>query len=251
MRIAILEDDPSQAELLSHWLELGGHRPHPFDRGARLLQALERETFDVLLLDWNVPDISGIDVLMRVRRRLQSTIPVLFSTARSREEDVVRALREGADDYVTKPVRRMELLARLESLARRSQNVEPQADVFELDVFRVDCQGRTIFRNDIPLQLSTKDFELAVLFLRSVGRLLSRTHILETAWGSDHAISSRTLDTHVFRVRKKLCLVPEHGWRLAAVYGHGYRLEQPGSIGSRTCGAKHTSEGASVSVSSS
>jgi DNA-binding response OmpR family regulator len=157
MRIAILEDDPSQAELLSHWLKLGSHRPQHFDRGANLLEALEHETFDVLLLDWNVPDISGIDVLMRVRRHLQSTIPVLFITARSREEDVVRALREGADDYVTKPLRRLELLARLESLARRSQNVEPQADMLEVDVFRVDRQGRTIFRNDTPLQLSTKD----------------------------------------------------------------------------------------------
>lgn len=226
MRIAILEDDPSQAELLTYWLKLGGHTPHPFDRGTRLLEALERQTFDVLLLDWNVPDISGIDVLTRVRQRLRSGVPVLFSTSRNREEDVVRALREGADDFVTKPVRRMELLARLESLARRSQYAEPMSDSFEVGIFRVDCQTRSITRDNVVLQLSAKDFELSVLFLRSVGRLLSRSHILEVVWSSDRAINSRTLDTHVCRVRKKMGLIPEHGWELLAVYGHGYRLEQ-------------------------
>jgi CheY-like chemotaxis protein len=112
MRIAILEDDVSQTELLSHWLQLAGHNPHAFEQGANLLRALERESFDALVLDWNVPDLSGVDVLKRVRQRLHSSVPVLFVTARNREDDVVTALREGADDYMVKPVRRLELLAR-------------------------------------------------------------------------------------------------------------------------------------------
>jgi two-component system response regulator RegX3 len=226
MRIAFLEDDPSQTELFSHWFELAGHHPHPFDRGARLLRALEQETFDVLLLDWNVPEMSGIDVLRHLRQRLQSAVPVLFSTARSREEDVVRALREGADGYVTKPVRRLELLARLESLAQRRRDGQPQTGVIELDAFRVDLGMRTILRNNTPLRLTAKDFDLSALFLRNVGRLLSRGHIRETVWNANHPMSSRTLDTHVSRVRNKLGLVREHGWRLVAVYGYGYRLER-------------------------
>ena len=226
MRIAILEDDPSQTELLSHWFKCAGHHPHSFDQGARLLRALEHESFDVLLLDWNVPEMSGLDVLRHLRQRLQSAVPVMFSTARAREEDVVRALREGADGYVTKPVRRQELLARLESLALRRRDPQPRTGVIELDVFRVDLETRTILRSSMPLQLTAKDFELATLFLRNVGRLLSRGHLRETVWASNHPVSSRTLDTHVSRVRSKLRLVPEHGWRLVAVYGYGYRLDR-------------------------
>jgi two-component system response regulator RegX3 len=226
MRIAILEDDPSQTELLSHWFKCAGHHPHPFDQGARLLRALEHETFDVLLLDWNVPEMSGIDVLRHLRQRLQSAVPVMFSTARGREEDVVRALREGADGYVTKPVRRQELLARVESLAQRRRDAPPQTGVIELDVFRVDLETRTVQRNNTLLQLTAKDFDLSVLFLRNIGRLLSRGHLRETVWASSHPVSSRTLDTHVSRVRNKLRLVPQHGWRLVAVYGYGYRLDR-------------------------
>ncbi|HXX13076.1 MAG TPA: response regulator transcription factor [Burkholderiales bacterium] len=226
MRIAFLEDDPSQTELFSHWFVLAGHHPHPFDRGAPLLRALEQESFDVLLLDWNVPEMSGIDVLRHVRQRLNSAVPVLFSTARSREEDVVKALREGADGYVTKPVRRLELLARLESLAQRRREWQQRTGVLELEEFRVDLETRTIVRNNIPLRLTAKDFDLSALFLRNIGRLLSRGHIRETVWSANQPVSSRTIDTHVSRVRNKLGLTREQGWRLVAVYGYGYRLER-------------------------
>jgi two-component system response regulator RegX3 len=220
MRIAILEDDISQTELLSHWLQLAGHHPHAFEQGANLLRALERESFDALLLDWN-----GVEVLKRVRQRLHSSVPVLFVTGRNREDDVVMALREGADDYMIKPVRRLELLARLEALSRRGRHGQEQAEVLEVDVFRVDCQTRTVLRNGRQVDLTAKDFDLSVLFLRNIGRLLSRGHIRETVWGPNAVVTSRTLDTHVSRIRNKLGLTPEHGWRLAAVYRYGYRLE--------------------------
>jgi DNA-binding response OmpR family regulator len=226
MRVAILEDDVSQTELLSHWLQLAGHHPHAFEQGAALLRALERESYDALLLDWNVPDLNGVEVLKRVRSRMSSTVPVLFVTARNREDDVVLALREGADDYMIKPVRRLELLARLEALARRGRHGHQQSEVIEIDVFRVDCQTRTVLRNGKPVDLTAKDFDLSVLFLRNLGRLLSRGHIRETVWGPNAVVTSRTLDTHVSRIRNKLGLTPDYGWRLAAVYRYGYRLEQ-------------------------
>src|SRR5512145_229254 len=225
MRVAILEDDISQTELLSYWLKLAGHNAYAFDHGADLLKELQRETFDALLLDWNVPDLSGVEVLKRVRQRLHSSVPVLFVTGRNREDDVVMALREGADDYMIKPVRRLELLARLEALSRRGRHGPEQAEVIELDVFKVDCQTRTVLRNGKQVDLTAKDFDLSVLFLRNVGRLLSRGHIRETVWGPNAVVTSRTLDTHVSRIRNKLGLTPEFGWRLAAVYRYGYRLE--------------------------
>jgi len=123
-------------------------------------------------------------------------------------------------------VRRLELLARLEALSRRGRHASDQAEVLEVDVFRVDCQTRTVQRNGQGVDLTAKDFDLSVLFLRNIGRLLSRGHIRETVWGPNAVVTSRTLDTHVSRIRNKLGLTPDHGWRLAAVYRYGYRLEQ-------------------------
>ena len=222
MRVAVLEDDIAQLELLSHWLKLAGHSAHGYQLGGVLLRELVRESFDVLVLDWNLPDISGVEVLGRVRQ--QSTVPVVFCTARGDEVDVVTALRAGADDYLVKPARRMELIARLGVVKRRTHRVESQA--FEVGAFSVDCQARTIRQHGVPLELTTKDFDLSVLFLQNVGRLLSRQVMRDAVWGSQFNMLSRTIDTHVSRVRTALGLTPEHGWRLAAVYGHGYRLEQ-------------------------
>jgi DNA-binding response OmpR family regulator len=226
MRLAILEDDVSQLELIRRWLQMAGHHVHAFEQGTALLRALEQETFDALLLDWNVPDISGIEVLKRLRQELGSRTPVLFSSARIEEADVVLALRQGADGYLMKPLRRLELLARLEAATRRNLPEGGETPDFQVGVFRVDASARRLFRNAEPLALTPKDFDLAVLFLRNVGRLLSRGHLWESVWNARGVLSSRTLDTHVSRLRSRLSLTPEHGWRLTAVYGYGYRLEQ-------------------------
>jgi DNA-binding response OmpR family regulator len=223
MRIAILEDDPSQRELLIHWLRAAGHYIRAFKQGAELLDALKRESFDALLLDWKLPEVSGIEVL---RERMYSTIPVIFCTTRDQEEDVVRALRSGADDYLVRPVRRMELLARLEAVTRRGRGVQPESQVFEVGVFRVDYETRSIMRHNKPVELTAKDFDLAALLLRNVGQFLSRRYLREAVGTRDVVLSSRALDTHLSRVRSKLKLKPEYGWSLRAVYGYGYRLEQ-------------------------
>ncbi len=226
MRIAVLEDDISQMELIGRWLQMAGHRSHTFERGEELLRALEKETFDALLLDWNIPDITGLQVLQRIRQKAGSRIPVLFITARGDEADVVLALRQGADGYLVKPLRRLELLARVEAVTRRNVAESSQGQDLQVGAYRVDAEARRLLRNNQPLELTAKDFDLAVFFLRNVGRLLSRGHLRESVWNATAAVSSRTLDTHVSRIRNKLLLVPEHGWRLIAVYGYGYRLEQ-------------------------
>ncbi len=226
MRIAMLEDDPSQRELLAHWLRTAGHHIRAFERGSDLVCALAQERFDVLLLDWNLPEVSGIDVLRELRERLHSTIWVIFYTARDQEEDVVRAFRAGADDYLVKPARRMELLARLEAVTGRRRRVQLESRVFEVDVFRVDYQTRTITRDNKPVELTGKDFDLAALVLRNVGQLLSRGFLRQAIGTRNVVLSSRALDTHVSRVRNKLKLTPECGWRLRAVYRYGYRLER-------------------------
>jgi DNA-binding response OmpR family regulator len=224
MRIALLEDDISHTELLTHWLRTAGHHIRAFEQGADLLRALGQESFDAVLLDWNLPEMSGIDVLREIRQRLHATVPVIFYTAHDQEEDVVKALRAGADDYLVKPAGRLELLARLDSVTRRGRRVESQG--FEVGVFRVDRQTRSITRDNEPVELTAKDFDLAALLLRNDGQLLSRRYLRQAIGTSDVVLSSRALDTHVSRVRNKLKLKPEYGWRLAAVHGDGYRLEQ-------------------------
>lgn len=226
MRVALLEDDPSDAELLHHWLVSAGLVCSRHERGHTLLSALRRESFDALILDWNPPEINGVDILRHVRGRLQSSVPVLFVSGRNSEADIVTALQQGADDYMVKPLRRKELLARLEAIARRGNPKPRQFDVIDIGDVRVDSQTRTAWRDGRQVDLTDKDCTLLVLFLLNVGRLFSRGEIREAVWGTGAALSSRTLDTHVCRIRDKLGLTPPNGWRLAAVYGYGYRLQQ-------------------------
>jgi two-component system response regulator RegX3 len=225
MRIAVLEDDRSQAFVLRHCLTVAGHNTTSFERGTSLLEAVKVQKFDALLLDWNVPDMSGVEVLSRVRTELELNIPAVVVTARNTEEDIVHALKQGADDYICKPIRPKELLARLESVTKREERADNN-DVLQLGRLLVDVPGRQALINNAPVPLSLKDFDLAVFFLRNIGRVLSRRKIVDAVWGPSFDVTSRTLDTHVSRVRTKLWLTQDHGWHLGAVYGHGYRLER-------------------------
>jgi two-component system response regulator RegX3 len=227
MRIAVLEDDVSQRELVSQWLQLAGHQCHAFEQGAALLRRLQGETFDVLVLDWNVADMNGIEVLRKLRHQLRSSVPVLFVSSRCREEDVATALREGADDYMTKPVSRPELLARAEAVVRRGRHaLKQQAGLLEIDPFKIHFQTHSIWRNDTRIDCTAKDFGVAALLLSTIGRLLSRGHIRDEVWGQNVEVNSWTLYTHVSRVRTKLALRPAKGWKITAVYRYGYRLDR-------------------------
>jgi DNA-binding response OmpR family regulator len=153
-------------------------------------------------------------------------VPVLFTTARDAEADIVAALKAGADDYLVKPLRKQELLARVEALGRRARPKPRAAEHLRVGEFEVDVDRRIVTRGGAEMDLTQKDFDLAVFLVRNVGNLVSRGHILESVWGRTSDLNTRTVDTHVSRLRSKLGLVPENGWKLTAVYQHGYRLEQ-------------------------
>ncbi len=225
MRIAILEDDSIQSDLLSLWLQEAGHQCKAFTHGKDFLREVGRESYDFFLLDWMIPDQSGTEVLTWLRANLKEYVPVLFVTARDEEEDIVTALSAGADDYMIKPLRKRELLARIDAIARRSRPAVTQ-EPFSQDEFLIDPERRTIHRDGEEISLTQKDFELALFLFRNLGRLMSRGHILESVWGRSAEINTRTVDTHVSRLRSKLGLTQENGWRLSAVYQHGYRLER-------------------------
>ena len=227
MRIALLEDERDQADLVCAWLKGAGHSCHVFVLGKDLVREAQRETFDLFLLDWGVPGMSGAEVLAWIRANITEPIPVLFVTARQREEDIVHALSNGADDYMTKPLGKLELLARIDALGRRARPSQRKEDeLIEFGRLSVDCRKRQMKLDGAEVAMTQKDYDLALFMLRNVGRLLSRGYILEAVWGQSAEINTRTVDTHVSRIRGKLQLTPENGWRLSAVYQHGYRLER-------------------------
>jgi DNA-binding response OmpR family regulator len=226
MRVAIVEDDPSQSDLVRVWLAGAGHSCHVFARGREFMRVMARDSFDVLLLDWELPDVNGDAILAWVRANIRDSIPVLFTTARDAEADIVKALRAGADDYLVKPLRKQELLARVEALGRRSRPQPRVSSALRVAEFEIDLDRRLVTRHGAAVDLTQKDFDLAVFLFRNVGNLVSRGHILESVWGRTSDLNTRTVDTHISRLRSKLGLVPENGWKLTAVYQHGYRLEQ-------------------------
>jgi len=226
VRIAILEDDEAQAELLAAWIEEDGHSTSVFFTADDFQAKFSQQAFDLLILDWILPKSSGLQVLRWVRQTVEWRIPVLFLTRRDAETDVVQALEAGADDYMAKPVSRAVVLARLHALARRAKLSEDLTRTIEVAEFRVNQSEGVLTRFGEPVTMTEREFRLAYMLLSNIGRVLSREYLLKTVWGKQPNIATRTVDTHVSRLRQKLGLTPEHGWLLKAVYQHGYRLEQ-------------------------
>ena len=226
MRIALLEDDVAVGTAMQHWLEAAGHDVHNFTSGKTIVREASRESFDLFMLDWHVPDLSGEEVLRWLREKQQSTVPVLFATSRDSEADIVAALQAGADDYMVKPVRRLELLARVDSLLRRARPKQSETEPITVGPYSIDLVDRVVTLRGTPVEMTDKEYDLTVFLFRNIGRLTSRGHISESVWGRSSDVQSRTVDTHVSRVRKKLELGPANGVRLTPVYNFGYRLEK-------------------------
>lgn len=226
-RIAVLEDDPAQAELLQSWLEEAGCVHLLYQDGKSMLQALKNESFDLLILDWELPDTTGVNVVKHVRETINWHIPVLFTTNRDSEEDIVTALEAGADDYLIKPLRKAETFARLHALSRRLKSLE-EKNTTEINYapYTLIPAGSVVKLDGKNIQLTAKEFELTSFLFKNNGRVLSRGHILESVWGQRPDLNTRTVDTHMSLLRQKLSLRPQNGWRLSTIYRHGYRLEQ-------------------------
>lgn len=224
--VGLLEDDADQAAVVSQWLEEAGYTTRVFRSAGEFRRRQGTEAIDLLLLDWILPDTPGIDVLTWIRSSANARLPVIFLTARGDEEDLVRGLQNGGDDYIVKPPKQRELLARVNAVLRRLGDGGEGTAEIDLPPYRLDPQRRRVSVNGREIELTQREFDLASFLFRRQGRIVGRDALLENVWNLSSAVSTRTVDTHVSRLRKKLDLNGEHGWRLAAIYQHGYRLEQ-------------------------
>lgn len=225
MRIAGVDDDPLQLEFYARALAAQNHTFHGFAHGEALRRHLRRETFDLLIVDWQLPDANGPDLVAEIRSIHGSAMPILFVTLRDNEADIVKGLACGGDDYMTKPVRLGEFNARLNALLRRAW---PKATDETLDFgrYRFHVTTRTVKMEGQPVELSDREYDIALLLFTNMGRLLSRDHLREAVWGYSAGIISRSLDTHISRLRALLDLQPASGLVITAIYGIGYRLEK-------------------------
>ena len=227
MRIAMVGDDRTQMFLLRRALLTAGHTPEYYKTSSEFLDAVNHFSFEVLIIGTLGSQAGELEVLGRVRGVLNLTVPVIVVTTERSEDWVVNVLRTGADDCIVLPVGQSEFLARLEAIVRRWIHVPTALRSFRAGRITVHVQSRRILVDDEPVELTSKDFDLALFLLHNVGRLVSRSQILHAIWGRRHQlIRSRTLDTHMSRVRRRLQLVESQGWRLTAVYRRGYRLER-------------------------
>lgn len=226
LRVALLEDDKDLAGLYCAWLEAEGYLTTCMANGLDLQRELINESYDLIILDWLVPDLKGIALLNWIRNEKKMSVPVIFVSQLNEEREVVSALKAGADDYLCKPVTRAEFMARVEAATRRFNSSIVGDMVINMDPYVIDLQNRQFQLDGQTIDMTQKEFQLAAFLFNHTEKSLSRGHILESVWGTDPDLNTRTVDTHISRIRKKLELNEEHGWVLTSIYQHGYRLEQ-------------------------
>lgn len=219
-RILLVEDDADIARALAMAMESEGHEAVVATAGSQALERVGRGDIDLLLLDLGLPDVDGLDVCRRLRAA-GSTVPILVLTGRTDEIDTVLGLDAGADDYVSKPFRLAEVLARVRAMLRRGADGGPT----EINGVRVDEGSRRAWVGESELDLTPKEFDLLTLLLRQAGSVVTRERIMEEVWDEHWFGSTKTLDMHVSWLRRKLGDDPAHPRFITTVRGVGFRFE--------------------------
>ena len=222
-KILVVEDEPSQREVLAYNLKAEGFLVISADNGEDALFLVEEEEPDLILLDWMMPNLSGIEVCRRLKSRDETrAIPIIMVSARSEEVDKVRGLEIGADDYLVKPYSVIELIARLRTQMRRTRAATIGETLHFQDII-LDPETHKVFRDEAQLKLGPTEFRLLRTMMEKPGRVWSRDQLLDRVWGRDIYVDTRTVDVHIGRLRKALL---KHGGTdpLRTVRGAGYAL---------------------------
>jgi two-component system phosphate regulon response regulator PhoB len=223
--LLIVEDEETLVTLLRYNLEGEGYRVAVAKNGEDALLLTKEETPDLILLDWMLPLLSGIEVCRRLRRDSATRhVPILMLTAKGEEEDKIRGLDTGADDYVTKPFSPTELVARIRALLRRSQPALGE-EKLEIDNLTMDLASHRVRRGDREIVLAPTEFRLLRHFLEHPGRVFDREQLLNAVWGQDVYVELRTVDVHIRRLRRAINADGETDL-IRTVRGAGYALEE-------------------------
>ncbi|MBU6347072.1 MAG: response regulator transcription factor [Actinomycetales bacterium] len=223
-RILVVEDEQSFREGLQFMLTKEGFEVVLASDGSAGIAEFDKSSPDLVLLDWMLPELPGIEVCKYIRSK--SAVPVIMLTAKDTEVDKVVGLELGADDYVTKPFSTPELMARIRAVLRRGGDFEaPNAAILEIGPIRLDVERHTIAINGEPTSMPLKEFELLEYLMRNAGRVLTRGQLMDRIWGSNYHGDGKTLDVHVKRIRTKIEPDPANPIYLTTVRGLGYRFE--------------------------
>jgi two-component system response regulator RegX3 len=226
--VLVVEDEESFIDALTVGLRREGFRVQVARDGAQALDLFDAVNPDLVLLDVMLPKVSGIDVCRQLRKRSQ--VPIIMVTAKGAEIDTVVGLEVGADDYVTKPYRLRELVARMRAVLRRAprdRNGDASGEVLEVGDVALDPERHEVVIRGDPVQLPLKEFELLELLLDNAGRVLTRETLIDRVWGSDYVGDTKTLDVHVKRLRSKVEDDPSNPSRIVTIRGLGYKFEAP------------------------
>ncbi|NOQ90528.1 MAG: phosphate regulon transcriptional regulatory protein PhoB [Gammaproteobacteria bacterium] len=219
--ILIVEDDPGIQDMLKYSLSAEGYTLFQAFTVKQGWETIENKAIDLVLLDWMLPDNSGIDLLHRIRK-YHSLLPVIMVTAKSEEDDRILGLDVGADDYVTKPFSVRELISRIQAILRRSM---PDEQPVQIDDLYLDPTSHRVKIGETPLELSPTEFRLLHYFMTHTDRVFSRAQLLDQVWGSQVYVEERTVDVHIRRLRKQLAPFGLDAL-LQTVHGSGYRFSK-------------------------
>lgn len=221
--VLVVEDEPAQREVLAYNLEAEGFRVNRSENGDDALILVDEEKPDIIVLDWMLPGVSGIEICRRLKSRSETrSIPIIILSARSEEVDRVRGLETGADDYVVKPYSVVELMARVRAQLRRTRPASV-GERLEFEDILLDAETHKVFRDGKPLKLGPTEFRLLSTFMEKPGRVWSREQLLDRVWGRDIYVDTRTVDVHIGRLRKALCM-HDGTDPVRTVRGAGYAL---------------------------
>ncbi|MFF3856116.1 response regulator transcription factor [Micromonospora sp. NPDC002575] len=221
-QVMLAEDDRRQAEALRRYLAAEGHRTTVVYDGEAALRQARQQAFDLLVLDVMLPGLDGMQVCRTLRQ--ESDVLMLMLTARSSEDDLLRGLDLGADDYMTKPFSPRELVARIRTLLRRVRTTPQDSPVHRVGRLTVDEPRHTVTAGGVPVDCTAGEFAILAAMIRQPGRVFTRGQLLEHTRGVDRESTERTIDVHVMNLRRKIELNPRRPQQLLTVYGVGYKL---------------------------
>ena len=221
--VLIIEDEKAIREMIRFALQREGHTVLEAEDAKSATEVLASERPDLMVVDWMLPDISGIELIRRFRRdEVLRDVPMIMLTARGEESDKVKGLESGADDYMTKPVAIRELNARIKALLRRSRAFREE-EVLEQGALRLDLASHQLYVENEPVHLGQTEYKLLQFFMTHAGRVYSRAQLLDFVWGRNVYVEERTVDVHILRLRKALKPTGHEGM-IQTVRGAGYRF---------------------------